>query len=74
MFATIIIELRASAWALGSHEWTPYVVESLTRKAFVVKLHIYNVHLWLSKTHVEATTFDFLHLAEKIGRFEIWLF
>ena len=45
--------------------------------AFVVKLPMYGVHLWLPKAHVEAPVFGSIILAAillKLGRFGIWLF
>jgi NADH-ubiquinone oxidoreductase chain 4 len=45
--------------------------------AFLVKLPIYGVHLWLPKAHVEAPVFGSIILAAillKLGRFGLWLF
>lgn len=45
--------------------------------AFLVKLPIYGVHLWLPKAHVEAPVFGSIILAAillKLGRFGIWVF
>lgn len=45
--------------------------------AFLVKLPIFGVHLWLPKAHVEAPVFGSIILAAillKLGRFGIWLF
>lgn len=45
--------------------------------AFLVKLPIYGVHLWLPKAHVEAPVFGSIILAAillKLGRFGIWIF
>ena len=43
--------------------------------AFLVKLPIYGVHLWLPKAHVEAPVFGSIILAAillKLGRFYLW--
>ncbi len=45
--------------------------------AFLVKLPIYGVHLWLPKAHVEAPVFGSMLLAAillKLGSFGVWLF
>jgi len=45
--------------------------------AFLVKLPIYGVHIWLPKAHVEAPVFGSIILAAillKLGRFGIWIF
>jgi NADH-ubiquinone oxidoreductase chain 4 len=45
--------------------------------AFLVKLPMYGVHLWLPKAHVEAPVFGSIILAAillKLGRFGIWVF
>lgn len=45
--------------------------------AFIVKLPIYGVHLWLPKAHVEAPVFGSILLAAillKLGSFGIWIF
>jgi NADH-ubiquinone oxidoreductase chain 4 len=45
--------------------------------AFMVKLPIYRVHLWLPKAHVEAPVFGSIILAAillKLGRFGLWVF
>lgn len=45
--------------------------------AFLVKLPMYGVHLWLPKAHVEAPVFGSIILAAillKLGRFGMWLF
>lgn len=60
-----------------NNSFTSKIIIFCLLAAFLVKLPIYGVHLWLPKAHVEAPVFGSIILAAillKLGSFGIWLF